>query len=217
VVNTLFADQLKQYVVKHDYAELFSNVIADVYNSSFSSPRDNRSELLKEINGLNDKLAKARELLLNGDIDGVDYKAIKTENEVRIVAIEAKLSELAAGPKRINNIESIINKAIIRLTQLDAIYCNSNTFDKRQLIGSMYPEKFTFEELQYRTARTSELYSCIYLINNELEIKKRRASDDFSCLPTLAPQTGWNSNHFINQLKKLNELQLYKMLFLCKL
>jgi hypothetical protein len=36
-------------------------------------------------------------------------------------------------------------------------------FRKRELIGSMYAEKFTFEDLQHRTAKTSDLYSFIYL------------------------------------------------------
>jgi site-specific DNA recombinase len=196
VVNSLFTAQLKQYVIKQDYAELFSDVIVDAYNSSFANPRDNRSELLKEINSLNDKLAKARELLLNGDIDGVDYKAVKTENEVRVVALEAKLSELAAGPKRIDNIEPIVNQAITRLTQLDAIYCKSDTSNKRELIGSMYPEKFTFEELQHRTARTSDLYSCIYLINNELGVKKRGQATDFRACPLWLPRLGSNKLNY---------------------
>jgi hypothetical protein len=54
----------------------------------------------------------------------------------------------------------------------------------------MYPEKFTFEELQHRTAQAGELYSCIYLINNQLREEKRRASDKNLCLPSLAPESG---------------------------
>jgi site-specific DNA recombinase len=36
----------------------------------------------------------------------------------------------------------------------------------------MYPQKFTFEDLQHRTAKAGDLYSFIYLINSELEKKK---------------------------------------------
>jgi len=73
---------------------------------------------------------------------------------------------------------------------LNAIYCKSETYTKRELIGSMYPEKFTFEELQHRTAKMGELYSFIYLINSELEGKKEGQATDFSCLPILAPENG---------------------------
>jgi hypothetical protein len=54
----------------------------------------------------------------------------------------------------------------------------------------MYPQKFTFEELQHRTAQTSELYSCIYLINSKIDGKKERQATDFSCLPIVAPDSG---------------------------
>ncbi len=95
-------------------------------------------------------------------------------------------------------ISLMVNKAINRLTLLDTIYCQSANYDKRKLIGSMYPQKFTFEDLQHRTAKSGDLYSFIYLINSELEKKKRRASDKNLCLPSLAPQAGRNSNQVNN-------------------
>ncbi len=164
-------------------------VITDTYNSQ-NNQKDNRSELLKEINKLNEKLSKARELLLNGDIDGSDYKTIKSENEHKLDILEVKLAETINAKKQKEDIVPIVVKAIERLTQLDTIFSKSTTSVKREIVGSMYPQKFTFEELQHRTAFVSELYSFIYLINNELSDKKRRASDRFTCLPTLAPEAG---------------------------
>ena len=83
-----------------------------------------------------------------------------------------------------------ISGAIGKLTQLDEIHSKSNGYKKRELIGSMYPQKFTFEELQHRTALSSELYSCIYFINSKLSGKKEGQATDFSCLPILAPEAG---------------------------
>ncbi|RWY57526.1 hypothetical protein [Mucilaginibacter gilvus] len=148
-----------------------------------------RSELLKEINDLNSRIAKARELLLNGDIDGADYKTIKSENEYKINVLEAKLAEAAAVNSKAENIEPILRRAITKLTQLNTIYSKSNTSAKRELIGSMYPQKFTFEELQHRTALQVN-YSCIYLINRKIAGKKEGQATDFSCLPILAPEPG---------------------------
>jgi site-specific DNA recombinase len=54
----------------------------------------------------------------------------------------------------------------------------------------MYAEKFTFEDLQHRTAKTTDLYSFIYLINSELGGEKRRANNKNLCLPNLAPEAG---------------------------
>ncbi|MDB5115486.1 MAG: site-specific recombinase [Mucilaginibacter sp.] len=188
-VNNTFNEVIQQFTIRENYAELFTEVIADAYKSQNPTHLISRSELLKEINDLNSRIAKGRELLLNGDIDGADYKTIKGENEYKINVLEAKLSEAAANSKT-ENIDPILRRAIGKLTQLNLIYSQSDTYEKRQLIGSMYPKKFTFEELQHRTAQTSELYSCIYLINSKLEEKKEGQATDFSCLPILAPEAG---------------------------
>ncbi|WP_246104195.1 recombinase family protein [Mucilaginibacter corticis] len=192
-VNDVFTDELKNYCIDDRFSELFSKVIIDAYYSEHSSKRDNRSELLNEINALNDKVGKARELLLNGDIDAADYKAIKTMSEGRIIVLEAKLAELAdnnQNQRRILDIEPLITGAIFTLTRLNVIFSQSNTCEKRELIGSMYPQKFTFEDIQHRTGFVNDLYSFIYLINSQLGDKKRRASDRKTCLPTLAPEAG---------------------------
>lgn len=141
----------------------------------------------------NNKVRKARELLLAGDIDGADYKIVKSESERKMAILEAKLSELIGNQNVFVDIEPLVNRAVSRLTFLKSIYSESSNYEKRKLIGSMYPEKFTFEELQHRTAKTGDLYSFIYLINNELDRKKRRASDKNLCLPSLAPKTGLES------------------------
>jgi hypothetical protein len=57
----------------------------------------------------------------------------------------------------------------------------------------MYAEKFTFEDLQHRTVKMSDLYSFIYLINSQLGKKKERANNKNLCLPSLAPPTGHES------------------------
>jgi site-specific DNA recombinase len=189
-VNNVFIDLLKEFNIKEEYSELFTEVIADTYKTQNNTQVISRSQLLKEINDLNARIAKARELLLNGDIDSADYKTIKSENEYKINVLEANLAEAALVNSRVENIEPALRKAILKLTQLNSIYLKSSSYEKRQLIGSMYPGKFTYEDLQHRTAQTSELYSCIYLINSEIEGKKEGQATDFSCLPILAPEAG---------------------------
>jgi hypothetical protein len=58
------------------------------------------------------RTTKARELLLNGDIDGADYKTIKSENEYKVNVLEAKLSEAEAANSKTANIEPLLRPAI---------------------------------------------------------------------------------------------------------
>ena len=79
--------------------------------------------------------------MLNGDLDGNDFRQIKTEGEEKIIRLEAKLAELSVSTI---NIDSILNKATKTLTNLASLYENGNISLKREIIGSMYPEKLTF-------------------------------------------------------------------------
>jgi len=189
-VNWAFTQSLSRFEIKEEYAPLFFKVITDVYNDQDKIKKGNSGDIINKINKLNEKVNKGRELLLNGDLDGTDYKIIKKDSEYQIMILEAELAELSNMTKKREPIEPILGKALTNLTRLRTIYKKAPPEEKRALIGSMYPQKFTFEELQHRTAIASDLYNFIYLINNELGKKKRRASDRISCLPIVAPEAG---------------------------
>jgi site-specific DNA recombinase len=164
--------------------------VVDKLMISQNQTKDDHSRLVKDIDDENNKVRKARELLLGRDIDGADYKIIKSESEHKAEILEAKLSEIIHNQNTFIDIEPVVNKAVTCLTMLDLICYQSANYEKRELTGSMCPEKFTFEDLQHRTAKMGDLHSFIYLINIELGKKKRRASDRNLCLPIMAPEAG---------------------------
>ena len=94
----------------------------------------------------------------------------------------------------------IIDKAITTFTKLNVIYCKSSTEEKRKLIGSMFPEKFTFENIKHRTAILSDTYGCIYKIIKKLDRKKTEQNPFEKSLPREGWITVRNSNHFVDKL-----------------
>ncbi|MDB5001646.1 MAG: site-specific recombinase, invertase Pin [Mucilaginibacter sp.] len=80
-----------------------------------------------------------------GDLDATDYKAIKNESEHKIAILEAKLNEIPLMAVSPAETETLLDKAITKLIQLDVIYCNSDTNIQREIISSMHPEKFTLK------------------------------------------------------------------------
>jgi len=176
-VNETFIAGLKDYVLNPCAAELFKQVIVDAYSDSTQNGREARKQYIDQITLLNNKLTKARELLLNGDIDGADYKSIKSENEHKINVLEAKVSELRTDFIKVQDLIPIVDKAINILTKIDVIYWKSEPDVQRKIIGSIYTQKFTFENLQDRTAIVSDPFKFIYLINNQLGGNKNGTTD----------------------------------------
>ncbi|XHR95522.1 recombinase family protein [Mucilaginibacter sp. UC70_90] len=190
VVNKAFVDELKMYVLNEDSKDVFKIAIMDAYIDATKGETQNKTNYIVEITELSNRITKARELLLTGDLDGSDYKTIKTESEHRITVLEAKLAEAPVTAISLAEVERLLDKAITKLTQIDVIYSNFDTYVQREVIGSMYPEKFTFENLQHRTAKVDFLFQLIYQINSTLRSKKRWASDRKTCLPIVAPEAG---------------------------
>lgn len=67
-------------------------IIAKAYQIQFKRKQCGRKQIIEEIDKLNIKLSKPRELLLNDAIDAGDYKDIKAQCESRIAQLEAQLA-----------------------------------------------------------------------------------------------------------------------------
>ncbi len=190
IVNELFIEELQKYVLRQESTDFFKTAIIDSFLQATQDEREGKTKYITEITELNNRITKGRELLLAGDIDGADYKTIKNDCEQKIVVLEAKLADIPLNIMTVSDVIEVLDRAIAKLTQIDVIYWQSEPDVQRQIIVSMFPEKFTFENLKARNIKVSFLYQLIYQINSMLGVKKRGASDRKTCLPTLAPEAG---------------------------
>jgi hypothetical protein len=62
--------------------------------------------------------------------------------------VEAKVSDIKTNPISIREQEPIVEGSIGILTKNSVIYWQSESNLQRKIIGSMCPEKFTFESLK---------------------------------------------------------------------
>ncbi|WP_188931025.1 hypothetical protein [Puia dinghuensis] len=120
------------------------------------------------------------------EIDAQDFREIKRENERKIERLEARLIEVSSLSA---NIEPLLEKAVSNLAHLDELYQDGDTKRKRTIIGSIYPEKLTFDGFQYRTTRVNEAVELIYTLDagfSQKETGQTKEDFDLSCLVTRA-------------------------------
>jgi hypothetical protein len=149
--------------------EAYKTVLAQTYRSITSKERDGRKVLKNELDQIQTRISKARELLLSDDLDAADYKTIKQEGEGRITALEAKLF---SSPAQNPNIEALIDKILDSLCRLDKLYKEGDLKRKHIIIGSIFPERLTFNGFYYRTTRINEAIQLIYMMSRELDENK---------------------------------------------
>lgn len=173
MLNEHIVDEIKKYVRPLPKLQLYKEIIVSTFKSKTRLQRDEVKQVSVQLDEANKRLSKSRDLLLTGDLDADDYRTIKSESEEKIHRLEAKLT---ASVTETTDIEPLLNKAISNISQLDVLYTSGSITQKRKIIGSMFPEKLTFDEFQYRTNRINEAIHLMCLIDTQLEGKKNGTS-----------------------------------------
>jgi len=171
-VNLAFVKTIRKYMPKPGMSELYRHVVLDIYSDRNQNINEQKN-LLKKIETANNRIAKARTLLLSDDIEAADYRLIKREEELNIVKYEAKIVD----------VEEILYRALENLKKLDLLYLEGENDEKRKIIGSIFPEKWTYDGIEHRTGQENLGMELIYLLNNKLEHKKtgvKTSKSDYS-------------------------------------
>ena len=171
--NTEFVRELRKYVPRRAMVNVYGELIMEEFRDSTSVFRQERNKVLKQIGVLNDKLNKARKEVLFERIDPVDFKIMKVECEKEINSLEAQITQM---PHETKTIEGITQKGLNNLIHLDQLYENGTVKEKREIVGSIFPENLIFNGEFYRTTRLNEAVRQIYLIEKELQENKNGTS-----------------------------------------
>ena len=185
--NTLFVQELKKYVPYPGMNDLYVATICEAYNDQTKHLKSNRSQILSQLDNLNTRLKNAREMVADQKLDPDDFRELKAECTTKINELEAKLTGLS---QKGNNIDGLLNKAVNNLSAIDILYEEGTITEKRQIIGSIFPEKLTFDGFSYRTARLNEAVRLIFSLDAGFNEMKNRKSDDFSRLSGWVVPTG---------------------------
>lgn len=177
--NEMMVDEIRKYVRPFGELKLYKEVIRNVYNNKTKHKRSDVQQLKMQLEESNRRLSKARDFLLAGDIEPGDYRIIKSETEVKVNRIEARLTA-SANPSV--DIEPMLEMAIFNISRLDILYAQGTVIQRRKIIGSIFPEKLTFDGFKYRTARVNEALRLMLLFSKNLQAKKNGTNQNFSDL-----------------------------------
>src|SRR5579872_1722193 len=115
--------------------ELYTEVISTVYRSQTKGHREDLKLIRQELELINTRLVKARNRLLDDELDAADYRAIKSECEKKITELESRLMSTNTPD---TDIEKLLRKAIEALSHLDRLWEEATAEKKRQIIGSIF-------------------------------------------------------------------------------
>ncbi|WP_439699256.1 zinc ribbon domain-containing protein [Mucilaginibacter sp. AW1-7] len=88
-VNNAFVEEFMQYVPKKGYDELLVETITDCYTNQTRSVREERKDLIAEINLQTKRIDNSREQFLYDELDAAEFRKIKEECNERITRTKA--------------------------------------------------------------------------------------------------------------------------------
>lgn len=118
--------------------DVYKEILNERYANSSQIQKEDIRKTKLELEQTQLKLGRARELLIGGDIEASDFRAIKAECEKAFAILEAKLSSISVKTTRIT---VQLDKAVKNLSNLNKIYEEVPVRKKKEILGSIFPEK----------------------------------------------------------------------------
>jgi site-specific DNA recombinase len=171
--NTEFVRELRKYVPRRAMVNVYGELIMEEFQGATQFTRQERNKVLKQIDVLNAQLNKARREMLFERIDPADFKIMKAECEKEVSSLERQITQL---PHDTKTVEGIVQRSLASLMQLGERFENGTIKEKREIVGSIFPENLIFNGEYYRTTRINEAVRQIYLIERELGENKNDTS-----------------------------------------
>ncbi len=120
--NDKFLCELRKYVPRPGMSELYMEICNELVKQRTKVQRDDLKMIKLELEKESNRLVKARDLLLNNDLDPSDYKTIKTNCEINIAKLERKLFDAGKIDPKMGE---LLNKAFKTLSDLEGETLNN--------------------------------------------------------------------------------------------
>ena len=190
--NDKIVTELRKYVPKPGMADMYKEIINQLFKQSTKAQRDDLKLIKDQLEQENIHLSKARDLLLSSEIDPSDYRIIKASCEKKISVLESKLFDRDSSEYKIDH---LLENAVNVIGKLDRLYIDGDIRKKRQIIGSIYPEKLIFDGINYRTARLNEAIELIYSIDKGFNERKNGQTPEIIDLSKQVTRPGFEPRH----------------------
>ena len=130
-LNMVFAEHLNTLKFRNNIKEIYHEILIQNFKQRELKKSTNSQILQIEIKKLTDRLIRAQQMMLDGNLEINDYKEIKNTLELKLEGL--KKNQLAIDEQEINY-RSYFRKEFNALTKLGRVFINSDVNQQQQLI-----------------------------------------------------------------------------------
>ena len=167
--NRLFDKGMNKIYIRDGYEAFYVDCITKAFRLKSNNGDYSHRQVVEQIKTLNEKVAQARDLLMDGTFTNADFQEVKSRCEKGINSLEKKLPDIIQTAK---TVDKNLNGCISNIKKLNISYKGNDMVQKRRFISSTHPQNVLFDGEGHRTNRLNEIAGCIILINKNLGVKK---------------------------------------------
>ncbi|MBS1650817.1 MAG: recombinase family protein, partial [Bacteroidetes bacterium] len=149
-INMAYSEYIASFKFKKTISELYPEILKLVFKANTSDKNANEKSIQLEIEKNKDRLNKAQQLILDGEMEMSEYKEIKR-------SIEPKIDELLNQQLSLNQTEleyrSYLKKGLSAVQHLGYLFDNLDITGKREIIRSSLRKNLVFSDGKARTEK----------------------------------------------------------------
>ncbi len=149
-VNDEFLNLLDGVCFNQEAVDLFADEIEQVFRQNQVSHFQRAKGLKAEIEKLRQRLNKAQQLMLDGEMQMDEYRELKSGTEGEITRLEREYLQIGT---RDSDYKRYLDFGRNILKNLTLYYSEGDVFLKQGIISSIFSEKLVFSEHRYRTPK----------------------------------------------------------------
>ena len=186
-VNKAFADYIATFRFKAEVTNLYPEILKEVFKSKSGQKNEDKKAIELEIEKNKERLNRAQQLMLDGEMDMTEYKEIKR-------TIEPKIDALLTEQLSVNQVEleyrSCLKKGLAAIGHMGQLFESTEINGKREIIRSSLKENAVFSDGEVRTEQVNRLISLVALIDGRLRGNKNGKGSK-NCSPSrMVPRRG---------------------------
>lgn len=159
VVNNEMEVLLSTVQVVEEAETLYSLILDEMAEGNPHKQAQEKSVFMKELTKLEERKDKLQNTFLEGHLDAHDYSELKRKLENQITEVKVQIAD---NKEEKSNRKDKLKEATLVLPNVLERYRTSSVQEKKDLIGFIFPNRFTFSENEVRTTEINEAIAHIF-------------------------------------------------------
>ena len=172
--NELFKAYLTTFQIPNGLLALYSKVLEDVFKIEDAERKEKMKRLAIEKDAMRNRLNTLHDKFVDEQIEFQDYQTTKRRYEDSLNNMVEEYTECLMEK---STYLKYIDYGFTMLSNLSGYYANASLLIKQKIIGSIFPEKLSFDRKSYRTTKLNLLLTLNEVKINVLGTVGKRKAD----------------------------------------